>query len=58
MRTNEGWVLIRVGQVEDWDKAVAAYEDSKLPIDAEHREVMEATLEGPFRAELIYECSL
>lgn len=58
IRTTEGWVLIRAGEVEDWDHAVQAYNASRLPIDSEHRQVMESALEGPFPAEQIYECSL
>jgi len=56
--TEAGAILIRVGEVDDWDKALAAFNASRLSIDAEHRQVMEAALEGPFSAELIYECSL
>jgi len=58
IRTTEGWVLIRAGEVDDWDRAMQAYEESRLPIDAEHRVVMESALEGPYPAEQIYECSL
>jgi hypothetical protein len=57
IRTAEAAILVRVGDVEDWDKAVAAFNQSTLPIDAEHKSVMESALEGPFAAELIYECS-
>ena len=57
VRTAEGWILIRVGEVEDWDKALAAYQESTLEIDAEHRSIMESALEAPYPAELIYECS-
>lgn len=58
LRTSDGWILVRAGEVEDWDKAMAAYGASELPIDAEHRRVMESALEGPFPAEQIYECRL
>ncbi|HZQ49764.1 MAG TPA: DUF6176 family protein [Candidatus Dormibacteraeota bacterium] len=58
IRTSEGWVLIRAGEVEAPERALEAYKTSTLRIDAEHRAVMESTLEGPFAAEQIYECSL
>jgi hypothetical protein len=58
IHTTDGWLLIRVGEVDDLDKALRAYDISTLPIDAEHRHVMESSLEGPFPAEQIYECSL
>jgi hypothetical protein len=58
IRTTEGWVLIRSAEVDDMDKALAAFEASNLKIDAEHGDVMQQTLEGPFPAELIFECSL
>ena len=58
IRTNDGWVLVRTADVEDWDRALKAYAASDLPIDAEHRQVMDAALDGSFSAELIYECSL
>lgn len=58
IRTTEGWVLIRLGEVEDWEKALAAFNASELRIDAEHARVMESALAGPFPAEMIYECSL
>lgn len=58
VRTTEGWVLVRSAEVEDMDRALAAFVASKLKIDAEHGEVMQRALAGPFAAELIYECSL
>ena len=58
IRTSEGWILIRSAEVDDMDAALAAFEASNLKIDSEHGEVMKRALEGPFAAELIYECSL
>ena len=58
IRTSDGWVLIRAGEVEDGDRAMQAYAASQLPIDAEHRQVMESALDGPYPAEQIFECSL
>jgi hypothetical protein len=40
------------------DAALAAFAASNLKIDTEHADVLQQTLEGPFPAELIYECSL
>ena len=58
IRTTEGWILLRLGEVDDWEKALEAFKRSELRIDAEHARVMESTLAGPFPAEMIYECSL
>jgi hypothetical protein len=58
IRTTEGWVLVRSAEVEDMDAALAAFAASDLKIDSEHADVLQQTLEGPFPAELIYECSL
>ena len=58
IRTADGWIHVIAIEVEDIELASAAYAASKLPIDSEHREVMQAALDGPFPAELIYEMSL
>jgi hypothetical protein len=58
LQTVDGPVLLRIGEVEDWDRAIHAFEHSTLRIDAEHRSVMDTALDGPYTAELIYECSL
>ena len=58
VQTREGAVLVRVGEVEDWERAIKAFEHSTLKIDADHRRVLDGALEGSYQAELIYECSL
>ncbi len=58
IRTGEGWIFVRAGEMEDRDRAMQAYNASGLRIDAEHRQVMDSALEGPFPAEQIYECSV
>ena len=58
IQTADGAVLVRVGEVEDWERAVKAFEHSTLRIDADHRRVLDSALDGSYQAELIYECSL
>lgn len=56
--TRNGWILVFAAELEDREKARAAYQASTLPIDVEHRRVIQATLNGAFEAELVYECHL
>lgn len=58
IETRRGWILVFAAEVEDREKARAAYQASTLPIDVEHHRVMQATLNGAFEAELLYECHL
>lgn len=58
IHTADGWIHVIAIEVEDIELARAAYATSKLPIDSQHREVMNAALDGPFPAERIYEMSL
>jgi len=58
IQTADGWVHVIAIEVEDMERARAAFAASKLPIDSEHREVMQAALDGLFPAELLYECRL
>jgi hypothetical protein len=53
--TGSGHVLVYAMELEDEEKARAAFEASTLPIDAEHREVMNEVLDGPAPAELLYD---
>lgn len=55
LQAREGPVLVYAHEVEDPEAARAAYMASTLPIDAQHREVMQAVLQGPAAAELLYE---
>jgi hypothetical protein len=58
IQTADGWIHVIAIEVENMEKAQAAYDASKLPIDSEHREVMRTALAGQFPAERIYEMSL
>ena len=40
VETSDGPLLIYVVECEDFDAALAAFEKSKHPIDAEHKQVM------------------
>jgi hypothetical protein len=53
--TGSGHVLVYAMELEDEEKARAAFAASTLPIDAQHREVMDATLGEPADAELLYD---
>jgi len=53
--TGSGHVLVYAMELEDEEKARAAFAASTLPIDAHHREVMEAALGAPATAELLYD---
>lgn len=48
-------VLIYLMEVDDPEKAREAYRSSTLPIDLEHRQVMEEALDDSGPAELLYE---
>jgi Family of unknown function (DUF6176) len=56
IETKTGWILVFAAEVEDRERARAVYRASTLPIDIEHRQVMQVALEGGFEAELLYEC--
>ncbi len=58
LETVDGLVLLRVGEVDDWERALNAYEQSALEIDKEHRRVLDPAHDGSHVAELIYECTL
>ena len=47
----DGPVLVYVMEVEDSENARRAYADSALPIDWEHRRVMDEVLLGPVQVE-------
>jgi hypothetical protein len=51
----EGKVLIYAMEVGDPDRAREAYRASTLPIDLEHRQVMEEVLGDPADAERLYD---
>jgi len=52
-----GPVLVFIAEVGDPRAARAAYVESRLPIDEQHREVMHSVIVGSAAAELLYECA-
>ena len=58
LRTADGTVLVYAVEVEDPEAAQRAYVASSLPIDKQHRVVMQAVQAGPADAELLYEVRL
>jgi hypothetical protein len=58
LHTSEGMMLIYVVEAEDLEQASEAYRNSNLPIDTEHKKVMQQVLGDPVPAELIYDCAL
>ena len=53
-----GTALIYVVEAEDIEQANQAYKNSVLPLDAEHKLVMQEVLGEAVPAELLYEVSL
>jgi Family of unknown function (DUF6176) len=53
----DGPILVYAIEAEDADRAGRVFQASTLPIDVEHKRVMEASLDGPAQAELLYECA-
>jgi len=47
----EGPVLVYAMEMEDPERARRAYQESELPIDLEHREVMRKVTAGPVQVE-------
>ena len=52
----EGPILIYAMEAEDHSRASAAFAQSPLPIDIEHKRVMTQVLGGPVQYELLFEC--
>jgi len=51
-----GPVLVYLAEVENPEKARAAFQRSQLPIDLEHREIMHSVVSGRAEVELLYDC--
>jgi hypothetical protein len=51
----EGHLLVYAMELEDEERARAAFQASTLPIDAEHRHVMDEAVGEPADAELLYD---
>jgi hypothetical protein len=58
LRTAEGVVLIYAAEMEDAEAAHRAHLASRLPIDLEHREVMQAAQAEPADADVVYDVRL
>jgi len=58
MQINGGTALVYIVEADDLEQASKAYKDSTLPIDAEHRDVMQQVLGDRLPAELLYEVAL
>lgn len=52
----EGPVLIYAMEASDHERAAAAYSQSTLPIDLEHKSIMKQVLGEAVPCELLYEC--
>ena len=52
----DGPVLIYAMEADDHEHAAAAYAESSLPIDLEHRRIMKQVLGDRVPRELLYEC--
>jgi hypothetical protein len=50
--------LIYIVEADDIGKAAQAYRESPLPIDLEHRKVMQAVLAGKVTVEKLFDCAL
>lgn len=56
MNVADGPVLIYALEASDHERAAAAYAQSTLPIDLEHKRVMKQVLGEAVPCELLYEC--
>ena len=52
----DGPVLVFAMEAPDHERAAAAYAQSTLPIDSEHKRIMKQVLGEAVPSELIYEC--
>jgi len=50
--------LIYIVEADDLEQASTAYKSSSLPIDAEHRSIMQEVLENRMPIELLYDVAL
>jgi Family of unknown function (DUF6176) len=51
----DGWILLYATEVEDPERASAAFRASSFPIDREHKQVMAQVLGARVDAELLYD---
>ena len=58
LETADGPVLVYAIDVDDPEAAQRAYATSTLPLDLQHREVMDSTISGPLELEPLYDVKL
>jgi len=58
LETADGPVLVYAIEIDDPEAAQRAYASSTLPLDLQHREVMETTISGPLALEPLYDVRL
>jgi len=58
LQINGGTALVYIVEAENLEQASKAYKNSSLPIDAEHRNIMNQTLADRIPAELLYDVTL
>lgn len=56
LTTSDGPILIYAMEAADHDRAASAFQNSTLPIDREHRRIMNQVLAETANVELLYEC--
>ena len=56
--TRAGLALLYVIEAEDLDRASEGFKSSTLPLDIEHKEVMQQVLDERVPMELLYDCAL
>lgn len=54
----EGPILVYAVEVEDYEKGRQAFQESRLPIDIEHKAIMAESLGERLRIDPIYECAI
>jgi hypothetical protein len=58
IRGEDGPLLIYVMEAEDHERGGAAFQASQLPIDLEHRRVLDEVLAEKLQVRPIYDCAL
>jgi hypothetical protein len=57
VETSHGPLVFHVMEVEDAEASLKAFEDSELPIDVEHKEMMRSTVAERLPAEILLDIS-
>ena len=58
LETSDGPILVYAMEAEDHEKARQAFQSSTLPLDLQHKRVMQDVLVSKVPAELLFDCSL